>query len=101
MLIFHIDIRVKPEAVEAFLEASRENARHSVNEPGIARFDVLQQVDDPTHVVFIEAYRTAEARKAHQETAHYFKWRDTVVDMMSQPRSRMEFRNVFPGDEGW
>jgi (4S)-4-hydroxy-5-phosphonooxypentane-2,3-dione isomerase len=101
MLIVHIQIHVKPQVVGAFLEASKENARNSVQEPGIARFDIVQNTADPTRFVFVEVYRTEEATAAHRSTAHYAKWRDAVADMMAEPRTRVEFRNVFPEDEGW
>jgi autoinducer 2-degrading protein len=101
MLIVHVDIHVKPESVEAFRRASLENARNSVQEPGIARFDFLQDNEDPTHFVLFEVYRKPEAREQHRATAHYATWRDTVADMMAQPRSGVLFHNVFPGDEGW
>src|SRR5271169_43571 len=95
MLIVHIHIRVKPEFVEQFKEATIENGRNSVKEPGIARFDVVQQADDPTRFVLVEVYRTADAPAKHRETAHYAKWRDTVAAMMAEPRSRVEYREVF------
>jgi (4S)-4-hydroxy-5-phosphonooxypentane-2,3-dione isomerase len=101
MLIVQVSVHVKPECVDAFREASVENARNSVQEPGIARFDVIQQVDDPTRFLLVEVYRDADAPVKHKETAHYAKWRDTVADMMAEPRSSVKFVNVFPGDEGW
>src|SRR5712691_8146699 len=101
MLIVHVHVRVKPEFVEPFRRASVENARHSVKEPGIARFDVLQQADDPTRFMLVEVYRTAEAPAKHKETAHYQTWRDTVVPMMAEPRSSVKFSNLFPDDSGW
>ena|ERR1700685_2077868 len=101
MLIVHVQIHVKPESVEAFRKASIENARNSVQEPGIARFDVLQDATDPTHFVLVEVYRASEARAAHRTTAHYAAWRDAVEDMMAEPRIGIQFHNVFPGDEGW
>lgn len=101
MLIVHVHVQVKPECVEAFKAASLDNARHSVQEPGIARFDVVQQADDPTRFVLVEVYRTDAAPAAHKETAHYAKWRDTVADMMAVPRQSTKFRNVFPDDAGW
>jgi (4S)-4-hydroxy-5-phosphonooxypentane-2,3-dione isomerase len=96
MLIVHVQVRVKPGAVEAFKAATVENARQSVQEPGVARFDVLQQQDDPTRFVLVEAYRTAEAPAAHKETRHYQVWRDTVAPMMAEPRSSVKYVNVFP-----
>jgi len=101
MLIVHVFVHVKPEQVEAFRTASLENARNSVQEPGIARFDVLQQQDEPTRFVLVEIYRTSEDPGKHKETAHYQKWRDTVADMMAEPRTSVKYTNVFPDDQGW
>lgn len=101
MLIVHVHVHVKPESVEVFKEATIENARNSVQEPGIARFDVIQQKDDPTHFVLVEVYRTPDDPARHKETAHYQTWRDTVAGMMSEPRHSVKYDNVFPGDEGW
>jgi (4S)-4-hydroxy-5-phosphonooxypentane-2,3-dione isomerase len=99
--IVQVSVSVKPESVDAFVRATQENARQSVQEPGIARFDVLQQADDPTRFLLVEVYRTPEAPAAHKETAHYQVWRDTVADMMAQPRASVKFANVFPSDERW
>jgi len=101
MLVVHVHVRVKPEHVQEFLNATLANARESVKEPGIARFDVLQQQDDPTRFVLIEAYRTSEAPAAHKETKHYQVWRDTVAPLMAEARSSVKFGNVFPNDEKW
>jgi quinol monooxygenase YgiN len=101
MLVVHVHVRVKPESVEAFKAATLANARASVREPGIARFDVVQQDDDPARFVLVEVYRTAGAPAAHKETAHYAAWRDTVAPMMAEPRSSAKFGNVFPDDAGW
>ena len=101
MLIVHIDVRVKPECVEAFKRATIENAEQSLKEPGIARFDVIQRVDDPARFVLVEAYRTDDAPAKHKETAHYLNWRDTVAPMMVEPRSSVKFSNVFPNDSVW
>jgi len=101
LIIVHVHARVKPEAVEAFRAASLENARQSVREPGVARFDVIQAVDDPTRFVLVEVYRTAEAPAAHKETAHYKRWRDTVADLMAEPRASTRYANVFPDAAGW
>jgi (4S)-4-hydroxy-5-phosphonooxypentane-2,3-dione isomerase len=92
---------VKPEAVEAFKKASLDNAQNSVKEPGIARFDVVQQTDDPTRFVLIEVYRSAEAPARHHETAHYKRWRETVETMMAEPRTKATYTNLFPGENGW
>ena len=101
MLIVQVFVQVKPEHIEAFKQASLENARSSVQEPGIARFDVVQQEDDPTRFVLVEVYRTADDPARHKETAHYAKWRDTVAAMMAEPRRAIKYRNVFPDENGW
>jgi quinol monooxygenase YgiN len=101
MLIVHVHVHVKPEFVEAFREASIENARNSVEEPGIARFDVIQQSDHPERFVLVEVYRTAEAPGQHKETAHYQAWRDSVAAMMAEPRTSVKYTNAFPADQGW
>lgn len=101
MLIVHVHVSVKPEAVEAFLLASLENSRKSLEEPGIARFDVLQEESNPAHFVLMEAYRTPEAAAEHKATAHYTQWRDTVANMMAEPRRSVKYSNVAPGDGSW
>jgi quinol monooxygenase YgiN len=101
MLVVHVHVSVKPECVEAFKQASLENARGSVRESGIARFDVVQQQDDRTRFVFVEVYRSADAPALHKETAHYARWRDAVAPMMAEPRRSVRFDNVFPDDTGW
>ena len=85
MLIVLVHVHVKPDCSEAFREASLENAKNSIKEPGIARFDVLQDNDDPNRFILNEVYRDADAPAAHKETAHYAVWRDTVADMMAEP----------------
>jgi quinol monooxygenase YgiN len=101
MLIVHVHILVKAEFIEAFKEASLENARQSVQEPGIARFDVLQQADDLAHFLLVEVYRSDEASVRHKETTHYATWRGTVASMMAEPRTSVKYSNIFPQDEGW
>jgi (4S)-4-hydroxy-5-phosphonooxypentane-2,3-dione isomerase len=101
MLIIHVHVHVKPEFIEAFRDASVENARHSVEEPGIARFDVIQQAGDPARFVLVEIYRSVEATAQHKETAHYAKWRDTVAPMMAEPRTAVKFTNIFPPDHAF
>ena len=101
MLVVHVQSFVKPECIDAFRAASIANACESVKEPGIARFDVMQDTVDPTHFVLVEAYRTPDAAAAHKETAHYALWRDTVAEMMAEPRSSEKFVNCFPEDVGW
>jgi (4S)-4-hydroxy-5-phosphonooxypentane-2,3-dione isomerase len=101
MFIVHVQIKVKPECLEAFKTATLANARASVQEPGVARFDVMQQTDDPTRFVLVEAYRDAAANAAHKLTEHYAAWRDTVAAMMAEPRSSVKFNNLIPDDQGW
>ena len=101
MLIVHVHVHVKPESVAAFKAATIENARNSVREPGIARFDVIQQEDDPTRFVLVEVYRTVEASAAHKQTAHYAVWRDAVADMMAESRSSVKYTHIFPDEAGW
>jgi len=101
MLVVHIHVQVKPECVEAFKQATLANARASLKEPGVARFDVVQQQDDPARFVFVEVYRDAAAAAAHKETAHYPVWRDAVAPMMAEPRRSVKFSNFFPDDLEW
>ena len=101
MFIVHVDVHVKPEHVDAFIAATLANARHSVLEPGIARFDVVRDREDPTHFVLVEVYRTPEDPARHKETAHYAAWRDTVAGMMAIPRTSAKMTNLFPDDAGW
>lgn len=95
MHIVHVHIRVEPEFIEAFKEATLENARNSVLEPGVARFDVIQQADDPARFVLVEVYRTPEDPAKHKETAHYNKWRELAEPMMSEPRTRVVYHDIF------
>lgn len=102
MLVVHVHVRVRPERVEDFLAATLVNARASVAEPGVLRFDVIQDQADPGHVVLVEVYRDADAPAAHKETQHYAKWRDAVAEMMAKPRASTKFSVVFPGgDTDW
>lgn len=101
LLIVQVACHVKPDAVAAFREATLANARASVQEPGIARFDVLQDRSDPTRFVLVEAYRNDDAPLAHKDTDHYKRWRDTVADMMAEPRTATRFVNVHPDDDGF
>jgi quinol monooxygenase YgiN len=101
LIIVHVHVRVKPDAIEAFRAASLDNARESVREPGIARFDVVQSTEDPTRFVLVEVYRSADAPAAHKGTAHYARWRDAVADLMAEPRTAARFVNVAPEDAGW
>jgi quinol monooxygenase YgiN len=101
MQVVLVHIQIKPETREDFLTASIENARNSLLEPGVARFDVLHQADDPNRFVLVEVYRTPEAVLAHKETAHYLAWRDRVAPMMAEARKGVKYSGIFPGSEGW
>lgn len=101
MQVVHVFVHVKPEHVAAFKLATIENANQSLKEPGIARFDVVQNFDDPTRFVLVEAYRTSEAPAKHKETTHYAKWRDTVAEMMAEPRYSTKYESIFPEEPGW
>jgi len=101
MLIVHVHVHVLPDAVERFIEATAENARNSLMEPGVARFDCVQQDDDPTRFVLVEAYYAPEDAAAHKETAHYQLWRDTVASMMAEPRTSVKYHEVHPPAVDW
>jgi quinol monooxygenase YgiN len=101
MFIVHVFVHVKSEQVEAFMSATIENAGNSIKEPGVARFDIIQQMDDPTRFVLVEVYRTPDDPGRHKETAHYQIWRDTVADMMAEPRTSIKYTNIFPDEQGW
>ena len=101
MFVVVVNVRVKPHCIEDFKAATKANSESSLKEPGIARFDVLQDADDATHFLLVEAYRTPEDPAAHKETAHYKAWRDTVEDMMAEKRTSVKCANVFPDDLGW
>ena len=101
MHIVLVQIHVKPEAVEAFKAACLLNAQGSLQEPGVLRFDVLQQPEEPTRFALLEVYRKPEDQGLHRQTAHYAAWIETVAPMMAEPRVGVKFRNVFPGDEAW
>lgn len=101
MLIVHVHIHVKPEHLDGFVKATLINAQGSIQESGIARFDLLRDTADPHRFVLQEVYRTQDAPAAHKETTHYAAWRDAVAPMMASPRSSVKFENLFPEDEGW
>jgi quinol monooxygenase YgiN len=101
MLVVHVHVRVHPGSEAAFAAATRENARQSVREPGVVRFDVAQQADDPTRFVLVEVYRGADDPARHKETAHYAAWRDAVEPMMAEPRRAVRYADVFPEPAGW
>ena len=101
MIIVHVFVHVKADDLDAFIAATLDNARNSVNEDGIVRFDVIQQDDDPTQFLLIEIYRTPADPALHKDTAHYLKWRDTVATMMAEPRRSMKYHALFPDAAEW
>ncbi len=101
MFIVHVHVHVKADCVPAFKDTSLVNAQHSVKEPGVVRFDVLQQQDDPTRFILVEVYRTPGDAAKHKDTTHYQTWRDTVADMMAEPRQGIKYHNLFPEDSAW
>ena len=101
MLVVHVHVHVKPDRIEAFIAATRRNSAESLKEPGVARFDLVQQQDDETRFVLVEAYKTPEAPAAHKQTAHYAAWRDAVADMMQSPRSSLKYASLCPEDARW
>jgi quinol monooxygenase YgiN len=101
MHILHVHLHVKPEHIEAFRQATIENAANSRKEPGVARFDVVQQADDPSRFALLEVYRTREGHASHRETAHYKAWAAKVEDMLAEPRTRVIYTNVYPADTEW
>jgi (4S)-4-hydroxy-5-phosphonooxypentane-2,3-dione isomerase len=100
MLVVHVHVRVRPDLVEEFVAATLANAGASLTEPGVLRFDVIQDQADPAHVVLVEVYRDEDAAAAHKETGHYATWRDAVTEMMAEPRSSTRFSAIFPGENG-
>lgn len=101
MLVVHVHIHVKPESVAAFCEATRHNAKQSLREPGVVRFDFIQRQDDPTRFVLIEVYRSESDPARHKETSHYQAWRDAVEPMMAEPRRSEKYLDLYPPAEGW
>ena len=101
MYIVQVFIHVKSDAVAAFEAATLDNAKQSVQVPGIARFDLMRQVDDPTRFVLLEVYRSREGHPLHKETAHYKRWQEIAEPLMAEPRTRIIYENVYPGDPGW
>ncbi|MBF0547538.1 MAG: antibiotic biosynthesis monooxygenase [Candidatus Riflebacteria bacterium] len=101
MYIVHVFVHVKKELIEGFKTASIDNASNSIKEPGVARFDVIQQADDPTRFLLVEVYQDEKAAMSHKETSHYKIWRDKVAEMMAEPRTSVKYSNVFPSDNSW
>ena len=101
MLIVHVHVHVKKDKVEPFKNVSIENAQNSIQELGIARFDLIQDREDPTKFILVEVYHTTEDIMRHKETSHYQKWRDSVENMMAEPRKSIKYVNIFPDEHGW
>jgi autoinducer 2-degrading protein len=101
LLVVHVDIAVVPDQLQGFLDATEENAMASRKEPGVVRFDVLSDRDDPTHVVLVEIYRDEAAAATHKDTGHYQRWRDIVAQMMARPREANRYVNTSPEDSDW
>jgi quinol monooxygenase YgiN len=101
MHIVHVQVHVRSESVEAFRRVTMDNARSSLCEPGVVRFDVVQRSDDPMRFVLVEVYRTRDDPPRHRETVHYAAWRDAVEPMMAEPRTKAEYVNVYPEDASW
>lgn len=93
-------VDVKPDCVEDFIQETRLNAQNSLREPGIERFDVLQDPDKPHKFLLIEIYRSKDAPAQHKETAHYQRWKTQVESMMAAPRTKKIYHNIIPNDLG-
>ena len=101
MFIVHVYIHIKADQIEAFKAVTLENAQNSLQEPGVARFDVIQQLDDPVRFMLVEVYRDEHAPALHKQTPHYARWAETVAVMMAEPRTSIKYANLFPGEDGW
>jgi len=101
MLIVQVHVHVKKDMIEQFIEATRMNASKSIYEPGIMRFDIIQEKDDQERFILVEAYRDSDAPAKHKETQHYKEWRETVEPMMAESRKSIKYVNIFPDDNGW
>jgi quinol monooxygenase YgiN len=101
MHIVIVQVHVKPESLDAFIAATKINAQNSVKEPGVVRFDFIQEIEDPTRFMLVEVYRSPEDQSKHRETQHYLTWKETVTEMMAEPRIGTRFTNILPLDEDW
>lgn len=99
MIIVHISVHVKSDKVEDFKEVTLKNARNSIQEPGIVRFDIIQQEDDPTRFLLEEIYSNSDAIAKHKETIHYAEWRDAAEPLMSEPRKKITYIKIFPDNK--
>lgn len=98
MFVAMVHVHVKSDYIEEFKVATHDNASNSIKEPGVARFDFYQQIDDPTRFTLVEIYRSEEAPVHHRETPHYLRWRDRVAEMMVEPRTRILYNIIFPSE---
>ena len=101
MFIVIVHVHVKEKYISAFMEASTENASNSFKEEGVNTFDVIQENGDPAKFVLLEVYRDESAAKAHKDTAHYKKWKETVEEMITEPRLREEYHEIYPSEKYW
>lgn len=101
MLIVNVFVHVKPECIEEFRIATLENAQISVKEPGMTRFDVLQDIGDQEKFLLVEVYKSQSDPPKHKETRHYRKWSQAVMHMMAEPRRSVRYANLYPDDSGW
>lgn len=101
MLIVQVHVHIKKGMTEQFIEATRKNASKSIYEPGIMRFDIIQEKDNQERFILVEAYRDSDAPAKHKETKHYDQWREVVEPMMAEPRKSIKYVNIFPDDNGW
>ena len=101
MIIVHIFIKVKPDALELFKAETLKNAKNSIKEPGILRFDFMQQEDDPLSFLLVEVYKDDSAIIKHKETSHYAEWCQSAEHMIAEPRKRIRYVNIFPEDKEW
>ena len=100
MLIVQVHVQVKANLLEDFIKATKENAENSIQEKGIARFDILQDFENPSKIILNEVYYDESAPVKHKQTTHYKKWRETVGEMMDSPRHSIKYLNIFPDDKG-
>lgn len=101
MIIVHVRTAVNPDSIDAFINATLKNAQNSINEPGVIRFDFIQQADSPSNFLLIEIFKNEDAAAKHKQTPHYIKWRDAVETMMSQPRNSIKYKAIYPEEKKW
>jgi len=101
MVIVHVFIKIKPGMTEPFKAATLKNAQNSIKEPGILRFDFMQQEDDPLSFLLVEVYKDDNAIIQHKETSHYAEWCKVAEHLIAEPRERIRYANIFPEDKEW